>query len=135
MTLENSHVIGEDQLLAAVVKKGPGGNALNSSYKNRENVQTIDELGNLILNVSRIVPPNSGVLVFFPSYAGLTSYTERWRKGNVWDRINSHKQIFVEPRESGSFKMTVNAYTAEVERVWPSGWRACRCHVSRWRAL
>ena len=32
----------------------------------------------------------------------------------MWERINGHKQIFVEPRESGSFKMTVNAYTDEV---------------------
>lgn len=117
VTLENSHVIGDDQLFAAVVRKGPCGVALNSSYKNRENLQTIDELGNLILNISRIVPSNSGVLVFFPSYAALSSYTERWRKGTVWERINGHKQIFVEPRESGSFKMAVTAYTDEVTRA------------------
>jgi hypothetical protein len=112
--LENKHVIREDQLLAAVVRKGPSGVALNSSYKNRENVQSVDDLGNLIVNVCRIVPANSGVLVFFPSYAALTAGTERWKQGSVWDRISKLKQIFLEPRESGSFKMTVNAYTDEV---------------------
>lgn len=114
MSLENSHVIGEDQLLAAVVRKGPSGATLNSSYRNRDNVGSVDDLGNLIVNVSRLVPPNSGVLVFFPSYAALATGTERWKQNSIWDRICKIKQIFVEPRESGSFKMAVNAYTDEV---------------------
>lgn len=114
VTLENSHVIGEEQLLAAVVKKGPSGATLNSSYKNRDNMQSVDDLGNLILNVCRVVPANSGVLVFFPSYAALASGTDRWKQGSVWDSVNRIKQIFVEPRESGSFKMAVTAYTDEV---------------------
>jgi regulator of telomere elongation helicase 1 len=119
--LENKHVIREDQLLAAVVRKGPSGVTLNSSYKNRENVQCVDDLGNLIVNVCRIVPANSGVLVFFPSYAALTAGTERWKQGSVWDRISKQKQIFIEPRESGSFKMTICAYTDEVDRAGSNG--------------
>jgi Rad3-related DNA helicase len=107
-------VIGEEQLLAAVVKKGPSGITLNSSYKNRDNMQSVDDLGNLIVNVCRVVPANSGVLVFFPSYAALASGTDRWKQGSVWESVSRLKQIFVEPRESGSFKMAVTAYTDEV---------------------
>jgi len=122
VSLENSHVIGEDQLLAAVVRKGPSGATLNSSYRNRDNVGSVDDLGNLIVNVSRLVPPNSGVLVFFPSYAALATGTERWKQNSIWDRICKIKQIFVEPRESGSFKMAVNAYTDEVRFSWLYVW-------------
>jgi hypothetical protein len=113
--LENSHVIQADQLLAAVVRKGPSGAILNSSFKNRDNMSSGDDLGNLIVNVARVVPSNSGVLVFFPSYAVLQSMSERWKQqGSIWDRIDRNKKIFVEPRESANFKLVVDGFTAEV---------------------
>ena len=117
--LENTHVIGADQLLAAVVKRGPGGQTLNASYRNKDNMQSVDDLGNLVLNVSRVVPQNSGVLVFFPSYAAMTAMSARWQQGpqRVWDRIGKIKRIFQEPREAGSFKGAVDAFTAEVDRA------------------
>jgi regulator of telomere elongation helicase 1 len=49
-----------------VLRRGPAGRSLNSSYKSRNDPNVITDLGNAIVNFSRIVP--DGLLVFFPSY-------------------------------------------------------------------
>jgi len=91
--LENPHVIEDWQVRACVIKSGPDGTALDSSYKNRDNKCDIslwflmvaefqvDEhrlyrlylnaLGLTIVNVVQKVP--DGVLVFFPSYSVMTT--------------------------------------------------------------
>ena len=68
---------GREQVLAAVVPKGPTGAVLNSSFKTRECSNYIDELGNLLVNCSRLIP--DGLLVFFPSYSALNSALARWK--------------------------------------------------------
>ena len=57
---------------------GPNGVALNSSYKDRDSVHYMTDLGNAVANFARLVP--DGLLVFFPSYAVLTKCTEHWKQ-------------------------------------------------------
>ena len=65
------------QVWIGVVPFGPNGVALNSSYKDRDSVHYMTDLGNAIANFARLVP--DGLLVFFPSYSVLTKCTEHWK--------------------------------------------------------
>jgi len=64
--LENSHVIDANQVWVGVVGTGVTGKKLNSSYATRSTDEYQLELGNTIVNFTRLVP--KGLLVFFPSY-------------------------------------------------------------------
>jgi regulator of telomere elongation helicase 1 len=79
--LENPHVISSNQLWAGVVSTGPSGYVLNSSYRNRDVPEYKQELGNAIVNFSRVVP--EGLLIFFPSYYLMDSCITFWKNG-VW---------------------------------------------------
>ena len=46
--LENPHVIDQSQIWIGVTNCGPSGHSLNTSYKNRNSIDFIQELGNTI---------------------------------------------------------------------------------------
>ncbi|KNC52066.1 tumor necrosis factor receptor superfamily member 6B [Thecamonas trahens ATCC 50062] len=121
VTLENPHVISAAQVWVAVLRKGPSGHVLNSSYNNRSNVSYINDLGATIANVARIVP--SGVLVFFPSYSVMLQCMDVWQQrmpnasSSMWETISRHKTPFVEPRGSGDLNAQIDEFYAAVRSV------------------
>ncbi|CAI5740061.1 unnamed protein product [Peronospora farinosa] len=113
--LENNHVVDADQVWVGVVGTGVTGKRLNSSYNFRSTETYLLELGNTIVNFTRLVP--HGLLVFFPSYSILEESIDKWRKPtagessmSIWDRMVQHKQPFVEPRGRAEFKAVVDEY-------------------------
>lgn len=113
--LENSHVIDANQVWVGVVGTGVTGKRLNSSYNFRSTDEYLLELGNTIVNFTRLVP--SGLLVFFPSYTILEDSIARWQRptqgdasSSIWDRIVQQKKVFVEPRARLDFKEVVDEY-------------------------
>lgn len=107
LRLENEHVIEGAQCAVCVVKKGPTGVPLNSSFQNRDSPAYLAELGRTVVNVARLVP--DGVLVFFPSYALLDATVAFWQRpqpatatepaaASTWQRLLRFKLVVVEPR-------------------------------------
>ncbi|KAG2187398.1 hypothetical protein INT44_005086 [Umbelopsis vinacea] len=116
--LENAHVINENQAFIAVLPKGPAGTTLSSTYEQRRKPAYKNELGNTIVNFSKVVP--EGLLVFFPSYAVMTDCIHTWRSANgqtksVWDRLNEQKQVFVEPKTKYEFSQAINGYYSKIK--------------------
>ncbi|EGZ25466.1 hypothetical protein PHYSODRAFT_485995 [Phytophthora sojae] len=113
--LENNHVVDADQVWVGVVGTGVTGKRLNSSYNFRSTETYLLELGNTIVNFTRLVP--HGLLVFFPSYSILEESIDKWKRPaagesalSIWDRIVQQKQTFVEPRGRADFKAVVDEY-------------------------
>ncbi|EEY53161.1 uncharacterized protein PITG_06792 [Phytophthora infestans T30-4] len=113
--LENNHVVDADQVWVGVVGTGVTGKKLNSSYNFRSTETYLLELGNTIVNFTRLVP--HGLLVFFPSYSILEESIDKWQRPatgqsalSIWDRIVQQKQTFVEPRGRADFKAVVDEY-------------------------
>ncbi|ETL25696.1 hypothetical protein L916_20483 [Phytophthora nicotianae] len=113
--LENNHVVDADQVWVGVVGTGVTGKKLNSSYNFRSTETYLLELGNTIVNFTRLVP--HGLLVFFPSYSILEESVNKWQRPaagesalSIWDRIAQQKQTFVEPRGRADFKAVVDEY-------------------------
>ncbi|WCJ40717.1 hypothetical protein M5689_021626 [Euphorbia peplus] len=135
--LENPHVISSNQIWAGIVKVGPSGRAFNSSYRNRDSLEYKQELGNAVVNFSRLVP--DGLLVFFPSYYLLDQCVECWKNVSlansttIWERICKLKKPVVEPRQSSLFTVAIQDYMAKLSDRSTSGavfFAVCRGKVS-----
>ena len=75
-TLENPHIIQEDQVHVRVIGKGVSGKLLSSSYERRQDGEYYSELGNTLASLSKVIP--AGMLIFFPSYGVMETCIERW---------------------------------------------------------
>ena len=130
--LENPHVVANDRVFGAVVPVGPSGKRLNSSYKFRDTDAYKTELGNVIVNVARIVP--DGLLVFFPSYGVMRACVEWWRAcgtPSIWERIESAKTCVVEPKTRDEFQREFERFNAALDRGEGAAFFAvCRGKVS-----
>ncbi|RHY92537.1 hypothetical protein DYB31_016440, partial [Aphanomyces astaci] len=86
---EHHHVVW-----VGVVGTGVTGKKLNASYESRSSPDYAAELGNTLVNITRLVP--NGLLVFFPSYSILDQCTGQWQQltgttGSIWDRLGALK--------------------------------------------
>uniref|UniRef100_UPI00358E39C6 Fanconi anemia group J protein homolog n=1 Tax=Myxine glutinosa TaxID=7769 RepID=UPI00358E39C6 len=101
--LEANHVIPENQLWVGSLGQGPSGRPLCATYKNVDTFPFQDELGDLLLAVSQIVP--NGLLCFVPSYRILERLTVRWRNTGLWQRLEDTKMVLCEPRRGNRTTM------------------------------
>ncbi|XP_010473004.1 PREDICTED: regulator of telomere elongation helicase 1-like [Camelina sativa] len=117
--LENPHVISSNQLWAGVVSTGPSGYVLNSSYRNRDVPEYKQELGNAIVNFSRVVP--EALLIFFPSYYLMDSCISFWKNGcqrnsmTIWERICKLKKPVIEPKDSSLFPAAMQDFSEKLQ--------------------
>jgi regulator of telomere elongation helicase 1 len=141
VTLENPHVIQPSQIFAGVLRKGPTGKDLNSSYQTRDDPLYKSDLGNAMVSLSRLF--TGGLLVFFPSYAVMEKCTEYWKmspasgQGNsILQRLGQNKHIVVEPRQSSKLQEAMEEYYEHVRRSERTGtggaafFAVCRGKVS-----
>ena len=143
VTLENPHVIAPHQMWVGVVRRGPAGVSLNSSFKTRSSPEYLSDLGNTIVNFCRVVP--KGILVFFPSYGVMQSCVAAWQQvptqtGKcVWDRIQQFKTPVVEPQDKPSFVAAMHLFYSKIQDPTCTGavfFAVCRgkvwkTHISR----
>ncbi|KAL1925428.1 uncharacterized protein VTP21DRAFT_311 [Calcarisporiella thermophila] len=134
--LENPHVIQPEQAFVGVITHGPAGCQLNSSFTLRENADYQTDLGNLLVNISRIVP--DGLLVFFPSYGVLQGCMQNWHQAkagqkSIWERIKSFKRPVVESKNKQEFGSIMNEFYKAIEEKGRNGavlFAVCRGKVS-----
>ncbi|KAL0808272.1 hypothetical protein Bca101_100764 [Brassica carinata] len=135
--LENPHVISSNQLWAGVVSTGPLGCVLNSCYSNRDVPEYKQELGNVIVDFSQVVP--DGLLVFFPSYNLMDRCIAFWKDGShrnsmtIWERICELKKPVIEPKDSSLFPAAMQDFSEKLQDRSISGavfFAVCRGKVS-----
>lgn len=117
--LENNHVVDSTQMFCQVVGTGPNGLLLNSSYSQRNSTEYKMELGESILQISRIVP--NGILVFFPSYPLMETCLKTWQtrsKTNlktIYEQLLALKTIFIEPKNKVDLIHVMRGYDRCIE--------------------
>lgn len=60
------HVVEKENLICIALGKGPSSKTFDFTYKARSQFETLRELGNTLINLSKVVP--EGMVCFFPSY-------------------------------------------------------------------
>ncbi|THH20538.1 hypothetical protein EW146_g840 [Bondarzewia mesenterica] len=108
------HIIPSANLQTLVVGKGPRGGDLNFKFSNLSNQSLIIELGQLLLNLARLVP--GGMVVFLPSYRVLNQALSVWKEGGLIHTLQFKKKIFVEPSASNEVDAILHEYTIEVQK-------------------
>ncbi|KAK3886088.1 hypothetical protein Pcinc_009742, partial [Petrolisthes cinctipes] len=103
--LEANHVINKNQVWVGSVSRGPREQLLQATYRHTETWEFQDELGQLVVNVCRVV--RGGVLCFLPSYALLNKLLDRWQSTGVWEELSSMKVAMTEPRRGEEFEETL----------------------------
>mmetsp|Transcript_10335 Transcript_10335/g.31603 ORF Transcript_10335/g.31603 Transcript_10335/m.31603 type:complete len:605 (-) Transcript_10335:2225-4039(-) len=117
--LENEHVISAEQVWMATIKCGPRNIKFDSSYRNRDSVDYVVDLGSAILNFAQVVP--DGMLVFFPSYFLMGKALAVWKNpgvggsGSLYERLERKKPIVLEPRESNMFQAALEQHQRNVK--------------------
>lgn len=69
------------QVFSRVVSHGLEGRKLRATYKEADQLEYQDSLGQLLLAVASMVP--DGMLLFLPSYALMEKLSKRWQVGAV----------------------------------------------------
>ena len=107
-TFSCGHVIPKNQLLPICLPFGPSGKPSHLSYEQRKQANTIQEMGQAILNLTVVIP--TGVVVFFGSYAYMNFVYEQWKKSGLIDRLSKRKHVFVEPVSSIETEATLRQF-------------------------
>ena len=94
-TLENEHIVPEDQIQVNIISNYSTNGRYLFDYKNRNNDEMIIALGKEIYNYCKNTP-YGGILVFFPSYFYLNYCNKIWNNSGVNDNIRKYKRIYID---------------------------------------
>lgn len=107
------HVVSPDAICPLVVARGTSGHRFLFNFANKLNKELMSELGKCLLDIAQVVP--AGVVVFFCSYDYLHSVHEHLRREGMLDRIQQHKAVFIEPKQSGQTEKVLHDYSVAVK--------------------
>lgn len=113
VSVECSHIVGNDQVLVVKLEAGPRNIPLKCTYANRDNSEFWQELGLTLQNYFRIIP--DGLLIFFPSYTTLNIAVKTWRDSGLWDKLGSLKPIFIEPQKKSELQQICSEYYKAID--------------------
>ncbi|XP_014785658.1 ATP-dependent DNA helicase DDX11 [Octopus bimaculoides] len=108
------HVIPDNNLLTIALANGPSGQEMDFTFKSRNNVQTLNELGHVVVNMCNVIP--CGIVCFFPSYDFENHVYSHWTTSGVLKRISAKKKIFRETRKAGESDQVLNSYAQCIQK-------------------
>lgn len=87
---------------------------MDFSFKFRDELVTLDELGRVICNICNVVP--GGLVIFFPSYAYEKIVYDHFDKTKVLSRIEKKKDIFREPKKGTELDKVLKNYARSASK-------------------
>ncbi|UJR30615.1 hypothetical protein I4U23_018140 [Adineta vaga] len=107
--LECNHVIDIQRTFITALSHGRNANIkLRATYQNTDKFEFQDECGLVLLDICQRVP--YGILCFVPSYRFLNVIMNRWMSSGLWQKLNEHKSVFFEEKNSANFQNTINRF-------------------------
>ncbi|XP_076463714.1 general transcription and DNA repair factor IIH helicase subunit XPD-like [Babylonia areolata] len=96
-----------------VVSKGNDQVAMTSKFETREDVAVIRNYGNLLVEMSNIVP--DGVVCFFTSYIYMEMVVASWYEQGILDQVQKHKLLFIETQDAAETSLALLNYQKACE--------------------
>ncbi|KAJ3917495.1 helicase C-terminal domain-containing protein [Lentinula edodes] len=109
------HIIPPENVLTVAVTKGPSGRELDFRAGKQGDSSTLSDLGQIILNFTRIIP--GGMIVFFPSYKFLENAKSAWALatgGGYLEKFGAKKKVFFEPEDQAGVESVLQQYATAV---------------------
>uniref|UniRef100_A0A669CL90 DNA 5'-3' helicase n=1 Tax=Oreochromis niloticus TaxID=8128 RepID=A0A669CL90_ORENI len=95
-------------LCPLIVGRGNDQVALSSKFETREDFAVIRNYGNLLLEMSAIVP--DGIVAFFTSYVYMENIVASWYEQGILENIQRNKLIFIETQDAAETSMALEKY-------------------------
>ncbi|KAJ4481923.1 helicase C-terminal domain-containing protein [Lentinula aciculospora] len=106
------HIIPSENVLTVAVSQGPSGRQLDFKAGKQGDPAVLADLGQIILNFTRIVP--GGMIVFFPSYKFLETAKSAWASategGGYLEKFGVKKKVFFEPEDQAEVESVLQQY-------------------------
>uniref|UniRef100_A0A8C6TT74 DNA 5'-3' helicase n=1 Tax=Neogobius melanostomus TaxID=47308 RepID=A0A8C6TT74_9GOBI len=100
-------------LCPLIVGRGNDQVALSSKFETREDFAVIRNYGNLLLEMSAIVP--DGIVAFFTSYVYMENIVASWYEQGILENIQRNKLIFIETPDAAETSMALEKYQEACE--------------------
>uniref|UniRef100_A0A7N6B7P5 DNA 5'-3' helicase n=1 Tax=Anabas testudineus TaxID=64144 RepID=A0A7N6B7P5_ANATE len=100
-------------LCPLIVGRGNDQVALSSKFETREDFAVIRNYGNLLLEMSAIVP--DGIVAFFTSYIYMENIVASWYEQGILENIQRNKLIFIETQDAAETSMALEKYQEACE--------------------
>lgn len=96
-----------------IVSKGNDQVAITTKFETREDIAVIRNYGNLLLEMTAIVP--DGIVCFFTSYLYMENVIASWYEQGIIDNIQKRKLLFVETQDSAETSLALFNYVKACE--------------------
>ncbi|XP_054884089.1 general transcription and DNA repair factor IIH helicase subunit XPD-like [Poeciliopsis prolifica] len=100
-------------LCPLIVGRGNDQVALSSKFETREDFAVIRNYGNLLLEMSAVVP--DGIVAFFTSYVYMENIVASWYEQGILENIQKNKLIFIETQDAAETSMALEKYQEACE--------------------
>ena len=100
------HVVPKENVLVTTIARGPSNREFRFIYANRDNLELLQELGEVIANLSCAVP--NGMIVFVTSYAFLKKLKLIFA-GEIIRKISERKKVFYDSKDESVLKEYMEA--------------------------
>jgi DNA excision repair protein ERCC-2 len=96
-----------------IVTKGNDQVAVTSKFESRNDIAVIRNYGNLLVEMSAIVP--DGVVCFFTSYLYMEQIVASWYEQGIIDSIQRNKLLFIETQDAAETSLALYNYVKACE--------------------
>ncbi|XP_046567122.1 LOW QUALITY PROTEIN: general transcription and DNA repair factor IIH helicase subunit XPD-like [Haliotis rubra] len=96
-----------------IVSKGNDQVAMSSKFETREDIAVIRNYGNLLVELSVIVP--DGIACFFTSYIYMETIVAAWYEQGIIDQVQKHKLLFIETQDAAETSLALLNYQKACE--------------------
>ncbi|MGH0171812.1 UNVERIFIED_CONTAM: hypothetical protein FKN15_061469, partial [Acipenser sinensis] len=100
-------------LCPLIVGRGNDQVAISSKFETREDIAVIRNYGNLLLEMSSVVP--DGIVAFFTSYQYMENIVASWYEQGILENIQRNKLIFIETQDAAETSMALEKYQEACE--------------------
>ncbi|XP_051899971.1 general transcription and DNA repair factor IIH helicase subunit XPD isoform X1 [Pristis pectinata] len=100
-------------LCPMIVGRGNDQVTISSKFETREEIAVIRNYGNLLLEMSAIVP--DGIVSFFTSYHYMENIVASWYEQGILENIQRNKLIFIETQDAAETSVALEKYQEACE--------------------
>ncbi|XP_077142489.1 general transcription and DNA repair factor IIH helicase subunit XPD isoform X2 [Ranitomeya variabilis] len=100
-------------LCPMVVARGNDQVAMSSKFETREDLAVMRNYGNLLLEMSAVVP--DGIVGFFTSYQYMENIVASWYEQGILENIQRNKLIFIETQDGAETSVALEKYQEACE--------------------
>ncbi|XP_069769275.1 general transcription and DNA repair factor IIH helicase subunit XPD isoform X3 [Narcine bancroftii] len=100
-------------ITSGIVGRGNDQVTISSKFETREEIAVIRNYGNLLLEMSAIVP--DGIVSFFTSYHYMENIVASWYEQGILENIQRNKLIFIETQDAAETSVALEKYQEACE--------------------